>query len=350
MSNQWWKTGVQAHQEQVKAEAEAEKRRSQSSRLFRFFMKPDTTKTITFVDGVLLQGHGMEAGCLDYFQYYEHGLKVAGRYENFVCLSNGGNDRCPLCEQNERSYFVGALTVIDHEGYTDKNGVAHPYERRLLVARGDTLKLLQHKAVKHGGLAGCTFEVMRLGEKSAGVGSSFEFVRKDDISQWQQWLAFQNTQTGQWDTKFKPADYQNDVPYASEHDLRKMGFGKPGIGGEAGVFEHNAPVIKGGMPFGGAPKQAFPVPQAMGTQSPAQNQKAPFKIPPTVGNPFQAKPPHQEQPADTQGFIPNKPQPTHVSQPQGGFQFGQQDNQAPPAMFSGGYQEDEGIPDYADQL
>jgi hypothetical protein len=113
---------------------------------------------------------------------------------------------------------VAVFTVIDHSSYTSKkDGITYSDQVRLFVAKRDTVKILQKLAVKRGGLAGVRFDVSRTGDKSASVGSVFDFTDK---------LA-PNLMLAKYGEKATPIDYDALLGgmYLPAKELRKLGFG-----------------------------------------------------------------------------------------------------------------------------
>ena len=195
----------------------ARKELQQKNKAWRFWMPNDGEGKITFLDGNL-----NDDGILDQPHYYEHQVHMNGSWRNwFVCTSQVEEKSCPICEGGATPSYVCALTVIDHNEWEDRNGKMHKNERRLFIAKADTIKLLTKKAQKHEGLAGCTFEVMRTGDKSANVGSSFDFEGKTTLA----------TLKKKYKDQADPFNYDEVIQYISPADLRKLGFGATNVVG-----------------------------------------------------------------------------------------------------------------------
>lgn len=213
------KKGKDARKEAASVDAQR-KQREEENKIFRFFVKRGTERRITFLDGEL-DGDGE----LSMTMYYEHNLYMNGNWRNFFVCTGNEEEPCPICEEGKMPAMVAAFTVIDHTEYTDRNGKAHKDQVVLLLAKRGTQKLLEYQAAKRGGLAGVTFDVARIDEdQSAAVGTSFDFVEKNDVAAVQK--------------KFGAAvfNYEEIINYKTPDELRAMGFGKPSkIGGEPGV-------------------------------------------------------------------------------------------------------------------
>lgn len=199
------KTGKQSQEAFAKEETKAA---AAKDRPFRFFLKNGVSTSITFLDGDLDQD-----GVLTLPVFYEHFVKIAGKPHNFVCTQD--EEPCPICEGGDSPAFVGALTVIDHTVFTDKDGKERKDQIRLFVPKRTSMKLLQKLAEKRGGLRGCRFDVSRTGEKEASVGNVFDFTEK--------LLPAQIAKM--YGEKAVPLEYTKALVYLSAKELRKLGFG-----------------------------------------------------------------------------------------------------------------------------
>ena len=223
------KTGAASAQLAKKAAAEAEQKRGEQGKLFRFWMKEKEEAQITFVDGELAKD-GPLAGMPDPPRYYEHNLFLNGTWNNFfVCpekTNPDANDKCPLCESGDRPALVALFTIIDHRSIPSTKDKAKVYKdtKKLLVAKSQTYELLTKHAIKRKGLAGCTFDASRVGDKSASVGSMFDFVEKRDIEELKKLYVIEKidpkTNTKTKVTNFTPADYEKEIVYKTGDQLR----------------------------------------------------------------------------------------------------------------------------------
>lgn len=216
----WMMAGKKAAHAFDEEEKKAEQKKAESSKLFRFFLKPGEGAEITFVDGDL-----DDDGVLMAPIYREHRLHINGSWNNhFVCTSD--EELCPICEGGDEPSLVATFTVIVHTPYKGKNKV-YKDVKKLLIAKRNTYKMLQKIATKRGGLAGCTFDVSREGDKDAAVGGLFDFSEKHTLEE----LAAHYK-----DADFTPANYEEELPYVSAKELREQGFGGPGTPSNA-AFE-----------------------------------------------------------------------------------------------------------------
>ena len=226
------KKGAAAKEAMQDEEAKAELRKQGQGKMWRFWVPPGEDRQITFLDGDL-----DDDGMLDIPMYYEHQLRVNGNWETFVCTADTDQSQpCPICEKGDsQRYLVGVLTVIDHSDYKIKKGAnagkTITNQRKLFVVKQATLKLLTKLAVKRGGLARCTFDVSRSGEKASNVGDAFDFVQKWDTLEEIAEACEIKIEDAQ------PADYAAEIIYRTPEELVELGVGKAhgGVGYEKGA-------------------------------------------------------------------------------------------------------------------
>jgi hypothetical protein len=242
MAVSWMKQGAASADLAKQEEAAQELRKSQQGKLYRWFLKDKEDAALTFVDGDL-----SPEGFLLPPRFYEHMVKVAGQWQTHVCpeqTNPGSGQKCPICEQGEKASLVAVLTVIDHRSFKGKDDKVYANQRRLFVCKGQTFELLNKLAIKRGGLAGCRFDVSRNGDKAPAVGNLFDFTDKQDI----ELLKAKYTRTyedkdGNKHTvcDFEPANYEEEIIFRDEMELRKMGFGKGNATGGMSGFSGSAP-------------------------------------------------------------------------------------------------------------
>ena len=215
------KKGKQVHDSFTQEEKEREQKKQAAGSPYynRFWIPEDVTTKITFLDGKL-----DEDGLLMTVSYWEHQVKQNGSWQNwFVCISE--SEPCPLCSDGLKSSLVSLFTVIDHSEFKDKKDEVRSHERKLYVAKGDTFKRLQKKAKNNNGLIGCTFEVSRIGDKSASVGTDFEMLEKVNYKEFVQKYGLK--QNGEEDDRkvARPYNYEGVIPYKDAEALKEIGFG-----------------------------------------------------------------------------------------------------------------------------
>lgn len=233
MGVSWLKKGEDSEKVAKQAAAEAEARKAEMGAMFRFFVQKDEDARITFVDGEL-----SDQGFLLPPRFYEHTLYHAGKWTNFVCPEKTNPElgqKCPICEAGDYASLVALFTVIDHRSYkSPTTGKTYQDTPKIFAAKSQTFEILNKMAIKRGGLAGCTFDVSRTGDKSAAVGNVFDFVEKNALKDLQgKWTrTYKNAQGKEIvEDSFKPADYEKEIVWRDADELRALGFGKPGVGG-----------------------------------------------------------------------------------------------------------------------
>jgi len=219
MSLSFMKTGKEAEKLTERAEAETEQRRAAGGNtIFRYWMPDKAEQQITFLDGEL-----SESGLLDVPRYWEHNLLLNGSWKNwFPCTKD--EEPCPLCDLKQPS-LVYALTIIDHREWEDKKGITHQHERKLYICKGDTYKRLSKIAAKRDGLAGCTFDVSRIGDKAENVGNDFDFVEKLSLKKLAKKYGMEKDGATENNKVCQPYDYDEVIKYHSADELREMGLG-----------------------------------------------------------------------------------------------------------------------------
>jgi len=216
MTVSFLKKGKEAHAQVEQAVQETEKKKAAAS-VRRFFIKHDKETQITFLDGDL-----DDDGLLETTTFWEHNLRLNGRWFNyFACTKD--DEPCPICLSGDTSSLVAVFSVIDHTKWTDKNAVPHQHERRLFACKRDTFKRLQNIATKRKGLAGATFDVTRIGDKSAAVGSDFDFTEKRPRSELMKVYGLD-------EESVTPYNYEEIITYRSAEELNSLGFGILPIG------------------------------------------------------------------------------------------------------------------------
>lgn len=165
-------------------------------------------------------------------RYYEHNLYLEGTWNNFFACPEKTNpeagDKCPICESGDRPSLVALFTIIDHrqiQSTKDKNKIWKD-TKKLLVAKANTFEVLNRAAAKRGGLTGCTFDAARLGDKSASVGSQFDFVSKASVDELKALYQIEKidpkTNVKTKVTYFTPADYDKEVTQRTGEQLQDV--------------------------------------------------------------------------------------------------------------------------------
>lgn len=245
MAISWMKQG-EASKALVQKEAVAlELRKEESGKLYRFFMSEGEAAALTFVDGDL-----SPEGFLLPPRFYEHNVKIHGKFGNtFVCPEQTDpslKQKCPLCEGGDRPYLAALFTVIDHRSFpsTKEAGKTYANTRKLLVVKPESFEMLNKLAIEHNGLIGARFEVARSGDRSAAIGSAYTFVNKTPVAELE--VKYTRTYTpkdGEETTvcDFTVADYEAEITFRSEEELRLLGFGKNAVSGGVSGYSNGKP-------------------------------------------------------------------------------------------------------------
>lgn len=209
----WLLTGNRAISAQKQEAKEIERRRN---RIFDFYLKPDESAKITFLDGKLNSDK-----LLVPVSVWMHTVKQGSRFEDFVCLQ-AAEETCPICESGHNKFLARLFTVIDHRANKDRNGKVHKNEKKLLVAKDRSSKYFQKLASDLGRLRFISFEVTRTSDTDPRVGNHYTVIK-----QWQNPKDFMN--------KFKlkkeqvmPANYEEVLNFVPAEELRARGFGHGG--------------------------------------------------------------------------------------------------------------------------
>lgn len=223
------KKGKAAKQALIEEQQAAKIREEQRENdVFRFYLKPEQERTITFLDG------GLDSdGDLDTICYYEHTINnPAQKYPKYVCINSPSTgETCPVCESGNSPYFATVFTVLTHEKwFSKKENREFEGSVQLFVAKSGVAEKLRKKAKKIGGLVGATFEVSRSSKDAFNVGDDFDYVQKNTLEELQE--AFP-------DCKVLPLNYDDVIKVHSREELEQLGFGShsTAVGGEAAASE-----------------------------------------------------------------------------------------------------------------
>lgn len=234
------KKGAESQKLAEVEKAQAELRKNEQGKPWRFFMGKGDSTYITFVDGeVDHEGHLVPP------RLYEHNLKINGKWGNlFVCPEQSEPEagyKCPICAQGDRPTLYSAFTIVDHTESFSKDGTkSYKDQRRLFMATPKTYERLYKIAQKRGGLAGARFEVSRSEDAmSPSVGDFFDFEDKSSPEELKGKWVNEYTKDGEKvrEDQFTPIDYDNAFTYHTPDELRAM----PMFGGTGTVTTPSAP-------------------------------------------------------------------------------------------------------------
>lgn len=139
----------------------------------RFWMPKDSDRLITFVDEPVIDLNGVRVQTP--FKYNEYTIQLNGSWRNWFTQPFNQEDDV-LGQMEYKASKVAALTIIDHDEWTDKNGILHKDELTLYVVKRSSAVWKQIVKIieREGSLAGKTFRVHRMGDKSPAAGSMLE--------------------------------------------------------------------------------------------------------------------------------------------------------------------------------
>lgn len=157
----WYGTNYQGVDEAKQA---IEERRNQPS---RFWMKAGESRRLLFLD---------EVG----FTFNEHRIfRIPNDWKSTEMETCPGPG-CPLCAQNNARILTIVHTVVDLDGFKDKDGKEQGKMKKHLFAMGVTVADLLREGKKNwGGLKGHAIRVMRKTDRDARTGSAFDHCLKD---------------------------------------------------------------------------------------------------------------------------------------------------------------------------
>lgn len=211
----WYKTGDEGAEH---AKQEDERRQAQfSDKVQRFWLAPDKSTKILFLDS---KG----------FYFREHQLNINNSWLNWeTCISDIGEDDCPICESGYKYSYVCAFSIIDLSKYKDKRGNMVTARKKLLILKSTARnKILKRKEKLENDLTGCVFEVTRYNEKEANTGEDFEFLRRVDLEEAKE-LCPQGEDAKDFIT---PYNYMELFKPKSAEELRKVIGAAPPVGAE----------------------------------------------------------------------------------------------------------------------
>jgi hypothetical protein len=236
MAVSWIKKGSDSANIAKQEEAEAQKRKEESGKMWRFYLKATEEARITFVDGDL-----SPEGFLLPPRFYEHNLYLNGSFGNlFVCpekTNPESGDKCPICEMDDRPSLVALFTIIDHRVVQSKDKTkTYTNTPKLLVAKSGSFEMLNKLAHKLGGLAGQSFDVSRsASDKAPAIGDLYIPLEKNPVADLMTKYVVESVDPKSnkkiQHSLFVAANYEEEIVYRTADDLRKMGFGKAGVTG-----------------------------------------------------------------------------------------------------------------------
>lgn len=162
---EWFQTGQEAVDQ-------ANKKVDFAPQTRRFYMKPGADATIVFLDGDNSEDEPIG-------NYKEHQFEsTTGRWPNFASCT-GAAGGCVFCKAGVRAYDAFPFTIIQIKPvWTDRDGNEHKNQRKLLIAKKESMQRLLRQIEKREGLAGTVWNVYRSNQRAYTIGDDWEFVEK----------------------------------------------------------------------------------------------------------------------------------------------------------------------------
>jgi hypothetical protein len=160
----------------------------------------------------------------------EHQLQINGSWLNFyTCISDIGEEECPLCEAGFKYSYVCVFSIIDLSKYKDKRGNMVTARKKLLVLKSTARsKVLKRKERLENDLTGCVFEVTRFNNKESSTGEDFEFLKRVSLEE-----AKELCPAGEKPDEFiKPYNYIEILHPKPIEELRRLAGVAPPVGSE----------------------------------------------------------------------------------------------------------------------
>lgn len=212
----WLMSGEAAQKVAQEHKDAADERKADRDKSWRFYMKPEASARIFFLNGDLVT-EGLQKGSFDVEFVEEHAVKPHGSKvpKFYVCVSR--TETCPLCESGNFAAFVGLFAIIDTTVFTNKEGKKFQNKKKILAAKGQSIKKLAKKAQMAGGsLAGVVMDVSRSDSRSATVGDEFEIVGTFPLE-----ALGKKVDPAKWEAVIAIPDWAHELTYLSAVEMRE---------------------------------------------------------------------------------------------------------------------------------
>ena len=236
----WLLSGDAAQKVADEHKAASDERKADRDKSWRFYLKPESEARIFFLNGDLntegLQKGSFNVAFVEEHKVTPHGSKVPKYY---VCVSR--TETCPLCESGNFASFVGLFAIIDTTVFVNAEGKKFQNKKKILAAKGASIKKLAKKAALAGGsLAGVVMDVSRSDSRSATVGDEFEVVGTFPLE-----ALGKKVDPKNWEAVIAIPDWANELTYLSAVEMReKFHFDAPA--GPGYQTSSDAPAYAGG--------------------------------------------------------------------------------------------------------
>jgi len=256
----------------------ADERKADRDKSWRFYLKPENEARLFFLNGDIVT-EGDNKGSFDIDFVEEHAVRPNGSKvpKFYVCISS--TETCPLCESGNFASFVGLFAVIDTTVFVNKDGKKFQNKKKILAAKGQSIKKLAKKAqIAGGSLAGVVMDVSRSDSRSATVGDEFEIVGTFPLE-----ALGKKVDPKNWEAVIAVPDWAHELTYLSAAEQReKFHFDAPAGPGYqtqseaptyAGEEDDELPIPGGAA---GVMASAPPAPQSEAPQGEVDMDSIPF--------------------------------------------------------------------------
>jgi hypothetical protein len=212
----WLLSGDAAQKVAKEHKDAADERKADRDKSWRFYMKPEASARIFFLNGDLVT-EGLQKGSFDVEFVEEHAVKPHGSKvpKFYVCVSR--TETCPLCESGNFAAFVGLFAIIDTTVFVNKEGKKFQNKKKILAAKGQSIKKLAKKAqIAGGSLAGVIMDVSRSDSRSATVGDEFEIVGTFPLE-----ALGKKVDPKNWEAVIAIPDWAHELTYLSAVEMRE---------------------------------------------------------------------------------------------------------------------------------
>ena len=219
----WLLSGDTAQEVANEHQAAADERKADRDKSWRFYLKPESEARIFFLNGDLVT-EGLQKGSFDIASVEEHAVRRDGSKvpKFYVCVSR--TETCPLCESGNFAAFVGLFAIIDTKKFTNREGKVYQNKKKILAAKGQSIKKLAKKAQMAGGsLVGVVMDVSRSDSRSATVGDEFDIVGTFPLE-----ALGKKVDPKNWEAVIAIPDWAHELTYLSAAEMReKFHFDTP---------------------------------------------------------------------------------------------------------------------------
>jgi hypothetical protein len=239
----WFQTGQEAVDQ-------ANKKIEFAPQTRRFYMKPGADATIVFLDGDNSEDEPIG-------NYKEHQFEsTTGNWPNFASCT-GAAGGCVFCKAGVRAYDAFPFTIIQMKPtWTDRDGNEHKNQRKLFIAKKESMQRLLRQIEKREGLAGTVWNIYRSNQRAYTVGDDWEFVEKigdeDDTAKQRRRAVAKKLELDK--DKCERIDYRKELKPKTAEELEEVGADVEGTKRRQDSYRSGAKGGGGGGRSGGDKK------------------------------------------------------------------------------------------------